>query len=329
MKKIALFIILGGLAVTSNQALGQAKKPKEEKEVELIEKRLGGTTRKKMTIVVDGEKVTINGKPAGEYKGDEQIIIGDEVIVEGRIRNNSFPGKVRIVTGQGKKALLGVVTEKAAGGVEIMEVSQKSGAEKAGLKVGDIITGIDDTRIENPEQLSEAIGKKQPGNEVSVKYLREGKAATVNATLGKMEELTIEADEIEYNFFGDDGTQLPLLRERRYPRAPFNWEENFGQLPLWASPKPKYGLSVQDSEEGDGAEVTEVDTDGNAAKAGLKVKDIITEANGKAVKNVDHLKGVLDEARTSAANVNLKVKRGGKEETITLKVPRKIKTADL
>jgi len=327
MKKIALFIILGGLAVTANQALGQAKKPKEEKEVELIEKRLGGTTRKKMTIVVDGEKVTINGKPVGEYKGDEQIIIGDDVIVEGRGRYNIQPGKVRIVTGQGNKALLGVVTEKATGGVEIMEVSEKSGAEKAGLKPGDIITAIDDTNIENPAQLSEAIGKKQPGNEVTVKYLREGKANTAKATLGKMEEITIEADEIEYNFFGDNGSRL--LGVPRKPREPFNWEENFRQFPYLAQPKPKYGLSVQDSEEGNGVEVTEVDIEGNAAKAGLKVKDVILEANGKALKNVDQLKSVLEEARESATSVSLKVKRDGKDETITLKVPRKIKTADL
>lgn len=327
MKKIVLFIILGGLAVTANQALGQAKKPKEEKEVELIEKRPGGTTRKKMTIVVDGEKVTINGKPAGEYKGDEQIIIGDEIIVEGRGRYNTLPGGVRIVTGQGKKALLGVVTDKAAGGVEIMEVSKNSGAEKAGLKPGDIITAIDDTNIENPAQLSEAIGKKQPGNEVTVNYLREGKANTAKATLGKMEEITIETDEIEYNFFGDNGGRFP--REPRKPRVPFNWEDNFGQMPFWAQPKPKYGLSVQDSEEGNGLEVTEVDIEGNAAKAGLKVKDVILEANGKALKNVDQLKSVLEEARESATSVSLKVKRDGKDETITLKVPRKIKTADL
>jgi serine protease Do len=327
MKKVALFLTLSVLAVTVNQAIGQAKKPKEEKGVELNEKSLSGTTRKKMTIVIDGDKVTINGKPASEYKGDEQIIIGDEVIVKGRGSYNTLPGRVRIVTGGGRKALLGVVTEKAAGGVEIMEVSKNSGAEKAGLKPGDIITAIDDTNIETPAQLSEAIGKKQPGDEITVNYLREGKANTAKVTLGKMDEITIEADEIEYNFFGDNGSRLQ--REPRKPKVPFNWDDYLGQMPFWTERKPKYGLSVQDSEEGIGVEVTDVDKESNAAKAGLKVKDVILEVNGKALKNVDQLKRVLEEARESASSVTLKVKRDGKDETIILKVPRNIKTADL
>lgn len=329
MKKIALFIMLSSLAFSANEVLAQAKKPKEEKEVEIIEKKPGGTTRKKMTIVVDGEKVTINGKPAGDYNGEEQIIIGDEIIVEGKGRYNVRPGKVRITTSRGNKALLGVVTEKSETGVEIMEVSENSGAQKAGLMPGDVITTVDDSKIESPEQLSEAIGKKEPGNDVTIKYLRNGKANTAKATLGKMDEISIEADEIEYDFFGGNKSRLPRLREYRLPREPFNFEENFGEMPFWGEPKPKYGMSVQDSEAGNGVEITDIEKEGNAAKAGLKEKDLITEANGKTLKNVDELKSVLNEARESAANVNLKVKREGKEETITLKVPRKLKTADL
>lgn len=329
MKKTSVLILLAGLVASAGPAVAQVKKPKEEKEIELLEKRVESPLRKKMTIVVEGNNVTINGKPAKDYKGEEQIIIGNEIIVEGNGRYNIMPGKVRITRGNGNRALLGVITEPTDKGVEIMEVTENSGAAKAGLKAGDIITTIDDTKIENPEQLSEAIGKKEPGNEVTIKYLRNEKANTAKATLGKMDEISIEADEIEYDFFGGNKSRLPRLREYRLPREPFNFEENFGEMPFWGEPKPKYGLSVQDSEEGNGVEVTEVDLDGNAAKAGIKVKDLIIEANGKALKNVDHLKGLMDKARESEPSISLKVKRDGKDEVITLKVPRKIKTADL
>ena len=53
--------------------------------------------------------------------------------------------------------MLGVTTEKADKGVEIQDITKESAAAKAGLKEGDIITKIDDKKIEDPDDLSEAI----------------------------------------------------------------------------------------------------------------------------------------------------------------------------
>ena len=46
--------------------------------------------------------------------------------------------------------MLGVTTEKIEKGVKIQDITKESGAEKAGFKENDIITKIDDKKIERP-----------------------------------------------------------------------------------------------------------------------------------------------------------------------------------
>ena len=52
---------------------------------------------------------------------------------------------------------------------------------------------------------------------------------------------------------------------------------------------PKLGISVQDTDDGKGVKVIEVDEESNAAKAGVKENDIITNFNGKEVNSADEV----------------------------------------
>ncbi|MEI2740513.1 MAG: PDZ domain-containing protein [Chitinophagaceae bacterium] len=61
-------------------------------------------------------------------------------------------------TEDANRAMLGVTTEKVDEGAESkLTVTKESAAEKIGLKEGDIITKVDDKKIENPDDLSAAI----------------------------------------------------------------------------------------------------------------------------------------------------------------------------
>ena len=62
-----------------------------------------------------------------------------------------------------------------------------SPAEKAGLKEGDIITAIDGQAITSEVKLSDLIEQHQVGDEIVVKYVRDGKEAQVKLTLAKFE----------------------------------------------------------------------------------------------------------------------------------------------
>jgi hypothetical protein len=70
-------------------------------------------------------------------------------------------------------------------GVAVGHVSKGSAAEKAGLKVNDIITQLDDQLIINSQQLQTLIRTKKPGDEVTVTYIRRGKEHKAKAKLAK------------------------------------------------------------------------------------------------------------------------------------------------
>ena len=75
--------------------------------------------------------------------------------------------------------------------------------------------------------------------------------------------------------------------------------------------------------------VTEVDQeDSYALKAGLKEGDIITEADGKTINNADDMVNVIRQSKEKIS-ITLKVVRNGKTQNIEIKMPRKLRTADL
>ena len=68
-------------------------------------------------------------------------------------------------------------------GVEVMDVVEGSGAAEAGLQAGDIITGINGKSVKTISDLTSEIREHKAGDQIEVSYLREGKAATTQATL--------------------------------------------------------------------------------------------------------------------------------------------------
>ena len=56
-------------------------------------------------------------------------------------------------------------------------------ADKAGLREGDIITAISDTKLDGNTSLRAALLKHKPGETVTLEVLRDGKPLSVNVTL--------------------------------------------------------------------------------------------------------------------------------------------------
>ncbi|MEP2775797.1 MAG: PDZ domain-containing protein [Luteolibacter sp.] len=72
----------------------------------------------------------------------------------------------------------------AAGtGVIIRTVCPDSPAEKAGLSVNDIITAINGTPIDNPDQFSQSIASRKIGERIAMDLIHKGNAAKVEVTL--------------------------------------------------------------------------------------------------------------------------------------------------
>ncbi|MFO0877536.1 MAG: PDZ domain-containing protein [Gemmataceae bacterium] len=86
---------------------------------------------------------------------------------------------------------LGVTPENAGkdSGVKITGVTQRSPAEKAGLKVGDILTTIDGKALKTRDELGSAVQTRGPGDRIKVGLLRDGKAQTLEVTLSEPPDL--------------------------------------------------------------------------------------------------------------------------------------------
>jgi serine protease Do len=319
---IALFVPVSLLA-QKDEKDKEAKEKTEKKDVEQIIITRKGDNNEKVTVEINGDKITVNGKPLDEYKDkDGNLSIRTHKIkeLEGLTRmgnwNYSGDNNFQIFNEDANHAMLGVTTEKADQGVEIQDITKESAAQKAGLKEGDVITKIDDKKIEDPDDLSKAIKAHKPGEKVTVTYLRDKKEQKVTAELGKWKgigAMTLNGD----NFKMDMGKTMPRIRTTPYVQG---WN--------WSGGNPKLGLSVQDTDDGKGVKVIDVDEESNAAKAGIKEDDIITEVDGKAVNGTDEISKIIRDSKDKIS-VMVKLQRGGKTQNIEVKMPRKIKTTDL
>ena len=69
-------------------------------------------------------------------------------------------------------------------GALVVEVLTASGAEDAGLQVGDVITAIDGHEVNTAADVGEVITGGEPGDKVEITIEREGEEQTIVATLG-------------------------------------------------------------------------------------------------------------------------------------------------
>jgi serine protease Do len=309
----------------------------------------------KLTIEIKGDVITINGKPMAEYKSDDvnisrrkQVMVEDRrrmndldelqeelafnqkalgdldariaIAPRSRFKNNDVRvfgygqnGKLNLAMSpdlNSNRAFLGVGSEKTDDGVKIVSVSAASAAEKAGLKEGDIITKINDSKIESPEDLTKAVGGFNPGEKITITYKRDKKEQKATAVLTKRKMSSIAfAPQVLDHLKG------------------FDLNDNFNYN--FAFPgKPRLGLRAQETEEGRGLKVLDVDDESTAAKAGIKEGDIITSVDGKEVNDIDALRDLSGPA-IEKGSFTVQVTRDGKKQDIAVKIPKKLKTTSL
>ena len=72
-------------------------------------------------------------------------------------------------------------------GVYVMNVSPNGGAAAAGIRKGDVITQVNGQTVSTQPMLQEQIARYQPGDNVSVSFLRDGKPMTAIVKFSKAE----------------------------------------------------------------------------------------------------------------------------------------------
>lgn len=347
MKKIVFTAAVFSLAAITTSVTAQDDKviEKEKKASQEIIIRKKGEKDTKIVVEIKGDKVTINGKPLSEFKDDEITINKRNIIVrdgKGGTRFQMAPGDLEGFSlfnndHDESGAFLGVTTnafkegsnDETSKGAEITNVTKGSAAEKAGLKNGDVITKINDKKVDDPESLSEIVISFKPKDEVTVYYTREGKAGSAKAILGERKG----SRSMAYSFSGPDG----MTRSFTVPGVPSvpkveMWNDgggnNFEFLNGTYFRGHKLGLKIQDTEDGKGVKVLDVDKDSPAEKAGLKKDDVVTEIGGKKVNNTDEVREQLHQNMEKSA-YNIKATRSGNAMSFDISIPKKLKTANL
>jgi serine protease Do len=160
--------------------------------------------------------------------------------------------------------------------------------DSTGLKVGDVVTKVDDTLVEASEPqdadvFDSLIRAYQPGSKAQFSLLRDGKPLTLTVTLreGPRQENELRVyEDVALEFRARDISYLDRVK-RRWPK------------------------------EEAGALVSQVDAGGWAAVGGLRMDDLIISVDGHPVQTVQELEAVLKPVKEKKPHhLTFFVKRG-------------------
>lgn len=329
MGTLVRLIAVGVVTASTLAVTPAAAQNKEKRSTQEVIIRKKGPSSEKMTIIIDGDSITVNGKPLRDHDNENVVILRKshsdipdfpEIMAE-KFRYLDVPG----IAYGGNQAILGVVTEDKSGGAHVVSVTPGSGAEKAGIKEGDVIVGVDSKKIERRDDLLKAIGELKPDTTITVQLVRNGKKETVKATVSARRNTGlrffneapggIAIDGYARGFGLGKAVDIPL-------------ELRLRSLVAQQNQPFRLGASVQDAEDGKGVKVLDVEKNSAAEKAGLKEDDLILSFDGKEVNDAVVLAGLVRSA-AQKKSVTMKISRKGKNMDIQVEIPRKLKTAHL
>jgi Do/DeqQ family serine protease len=130
--------------------------------------------------------------------------------------------------GQVQRGLLGVQIESVDAaiaealnlpthqGVLVRRVNKGSAADESGILQGDVITAIDQHRVNSVSELQEWVARKRPGKTVIITFIRQGKTTEVSAKLkdnAGREELHLPDEPVDVQGIGlEDASLADLAR---------------------------------------------------------------------------------------------------------------------
>jgi Do/DeqQ family serine protease len=168
---------------------------------------------------------------------------------------------------------------KHAKGALVNDVIKGGPADKAGLKQGDIITGLNGSEVKDTAHLQRQVAEAGTGKVIKITVFRDGKSMDLSITLANA-----------------DSAPKAQKGSRRGERQPS------GETDL-------LGLNV-DNADGDGVVVLDVARDSAAGEAGIKRGDVIVAINRKKIaSSAEYHRALQQSAR--GGNLSILVQRGG------------------
>ncbi len=165
-------------------------------------------------------------------------------------------------------------------GAFVNEVIKDSGADKAGIKSGDIITAINGKKVKSFAALRAEIATQRAGDEVKVTVFRDGDYKDITVKLSNDSQQKVSA------------------------------QDSQDISPAFA------GASFANSDKG-GVEVTDVVKGSMASRLGLRKGDIINAVNRVEIKSLHDLKSTLEKVKGKVSAI--RINRNGTVLYITIR----------
>ena len=146
-------------------------------------------------------------------------------------------------------------------GALIAEVTDKSPAEKAGLQTGDVVVEVGGKKVEGPSELQMTIASMAPGTKAELKVIRDGKDKNVSVELGERP--------------GMKGVAAAA------PAKPTDPDVLDGVTVADIDAEARKQFDLPDGAKG--VVISAIDADSPSAEAGLKIGDVILEANREPI----------------------------------------------
>ena len=183
------------------------------------------------------------------------------------------PGMLGVIAQDVTPALASALQLKSSHGIVITQINPNSAADKAGLKINDVILSVQHTAINSAQHLHSLLILKRPKDQVTLHVMRQQKPMDITATLTDVQQATQEK-------------VLPHLSGMQL--------SNYHEL-------------QSNGQDLSGVLVKSVSTTSEGALAGLTAGDIITSANNQHPITLD----VLTHIAKNSSQILLSIKHQG------------------
>ena len=237
----------------------------------------------------DGEVVGVNSQiysRSGGYQGlSFSIPINVAMSIADQLKDQGFAtrGWLGVAIQNVDQALAESFGLDKPEGALIVQVTDASPADKAGLTSGDIVLEFNGKDVRYSSELPPLVGAVTPGNTVDVLILRDGSEQTIDVTIEPL----------------DEGERVASA-----PEASASDQSRLGVevAALTSSQKEEFGVSH-------GVVVSDIAPDSVAASAGIRPGDVIMSINREKIKGVDDLASIVNDAPSDVA-IPVLVQRG-------------------
>jgi serine protease Do len=230
-------------------------------------------------VNADGEVVGINAMILSQSGGSEGIgfaipsnivrAVYEQIRATGRVRRGVIGVHAQTIT----PTLARGLGLDRTWGVVLGDVYPGGPAHEAGLRVGDVVVSLDGKQMENGRQFDVNVYRKLLGGEVTVGYLRDGKQRTARVKVVERPD--------------DPGRFEDMVSPEQ------NLVPRLGILAVDMTPRIAAMLAPQ--RKSDGVVVALHSLEGPAWRGGFEPGDVIYEINGRAVRDLEGLRDVVDD----------------------------------